>query len=143
MKTARLSKILEVAGQPGNHVLLVSPETDRTLQQAIKTGRVMTIHQQPFGSKADYGTIGFGPGPYRQYLIFPGSLSAFAGSRVVGINYDLLSPGDSAKRPARPSAAERKAPRGTEGPKRHFSAAKIIKFENPERKKKKRATRGR
>jgi hypothetical protein len=144
MKTVRLSKVLEAAGEPGSHVLLVSPENDKALQQAIRTHRVMTIHQQPFGPKADYGTVGFELGSSSQYLIFPRSISEFAGLRVVGIDYGLLAPEGSTKRATRPPAAAGKKPRVAEKPNRRtVPTGKIIRFERPRGKKKNRAARGR
>lgn len=144
MKTVRLSKVLEAAGEPGSHVLLVSPENDKALQQAIRTHRVMTIHQQPFGPKADYGTVGFELGSSSQYLIFPRSISEFAGLRVVGIDYGLLAPEGSTKRATRPPAAAGKKPRVAEKPNRRtVPTGKIIRFERAGGKKKNRAARGR
>ena len=90
MKTARFAAIVEAAGKPDTHLLLVSPEKDKTLQAAIKTHRVMTVHQELAGNKADHGTVGFVPGGARQFLIFPKSITKFKGIRVVGIKYDLL-----------------------------------------------------
>jgi hypothetical protein len=144
MKTVRLSKVLEAAGEPSNHVLLVSPESDKALQQAIRTHRVMTIHQQPFGPKADYGTVGFELRSSSQYLIFPRSISEFAGLRVVGIDYGLLAPEGSTKRATRPPTAAGKKPRVAEKPnRRSVPTGKIIRFERPGEKKKNRAARGR
>ena len=136
MKTVRLSKVLEAAGEPGNHVLLVSPESDKALQQAIRTHRVMTIHQQPFGPKADYGTVGFELRSSSQYLIFPRSISEFAGLRVVGIDYGLLAPEGSTKRATRPPTAAGKKPRVAEKPdRRTVPTGKIIRFEGPGKKR--------
>ena len=144
MKTVRLSKVLEAAGEPSSHVLLVSPESDKALQQAIRTHRVMTIHQQPFGPKADYGTVGFELRSSSQYLIFPRSISEFAGLRVVGIDYGLLAPEGSTKRATRPPAAAGKKPRVAEKPNRRtVPTGKIIRFERAGEKKKNRAARGR
>jgi len=132
LKTVRLSKVLEAAGDPSNHVLLVSPENDKALQHAIRTHRVMTIHQQPFGPKADYGTVGFELGSSSQYLIFPRSISEFAGLRVVGIDYGLLAPEGSTKRATRPPAAAGKKPRVAEKPNRRtVPTGKIIGFGRP------------
>ena len=144
MKTVRLSKVLEAAGEPGSHVLLVSPENDKALQQAIRTHRVMTIHQQPFGPKADYGTVGFELGSSSQYLIFPRSISKFAGLRVVGIDYGLLAPEGSTKRATRPPAAAGKKPRVAEKPIGGRSQpARSSGLGDPGEKKKNRAARGR
>ena len=93
MKTARFAAVVEVAGTPDTHLLLVSPEKDKALQAAIRTHRVMTVHQELVGNKADHGTVDFEPGRARQFLIFPKSISKFKGIRVVGIKYDLLEAG--------------------------------------------------
>ena len=61
MKTARFAAVVEAAGKPDTHLLLVSPEKDKALQAAIKTHRVMTVHQELVGNKADHGTFGFVP----------------------------------------------------------------------------------
>ena len=91
MKTVRFSALVEAAGRPDTYLLLLPPEKDKGLQAAIKARRVMTLHQEPVGSKKDYGTVGFEPGRARQFLIFPKSISSFQGSRIVGVKYDLLA----------------------------------------------------
>ncbi len=64
----------------------------------------MTVSQEPVGTKADRGEVGFEPGRARQSLIFPKSLRAFGGHTVVGVKYDLLSSREIPK-------GERAAPR--------------------------------
>ena len=95
MKTERFASIVESSGNPVAHLLLISPEKDKVLQTAIRTNRVLTVHQNLTGNKADYGTVGFEPGGARQYLIFPRSLAKFREFRIVGIKYDLLMTGVS------------------------------------------------
>jgi hypothetical protein len=51
MKTARFAAVVEAAGKPDTHLLLVSPERDKALQAAIRTHRVMTVHQELVGNK--------------------------------------------------------------------------------------------
>jgi hypothetical protein len=77
---------------------LRSPKKDRELQSAIKANRLLTVHQQHVGTKADHGEVGFKAGTARQYLVFPRSLAKFVGRKVIGINYDLLD-GTVVKRP--------------------------------------------
>jgi hypothetical protein len=103
MKTARFAAVVEAAGKPDTHLLLVSPEKDKALQAAIKTHRVMTVHQELVGNKADHGTVGFVPGRARQLLIFPKSIFKFNGMHIVGIKYDLLkaSPSKGRAKPRR------------------------------------------
>jgi hypothetical protein len=95
MKAARFVNVVEAAGRPDVHVLLTRPENDSTLQAAIKSHRVMTVHQNRIRGKADQGTVGFDPGQSRQFLIFPRSISQFAGRSIVAIKYDLLKGGDA------------------------------------------------
>jgi len=84
MKTARFAAVVEAAGKPDTHLLLVSPEKDKALQAAIKAHRVMTVHQELVGNKADHGTVGFVPGRARQFLIFPKSGPACHGGLGAG-----------------------------------------------------------
>jgi hypothetical protein len=90
METVRFAKIVESSGKPDTHLLLTDPAKDKTLQAAIKSNRVMTVHQESGSTKTDYGTVGFEEGASRQFLLFPKTLKPFAGKRVVGIKYDLL-----------------------------------------------------
>jgi hypothetical protein len=121
MKTARFVSVVEAAGHPDVHVLLTRPENDSALQAAIRSHRVMTVHQSRIRGKADQGTVGFDPGQSRQFLIFPRSLSQFAGRSIVAIKYDLLKGGDAqaqakssktanSTRKSRPNAKPPKAP---------------------------------
>jgi hypothetical protein len=90
MGTIRFSKIVEAAGKPVAHVLWIDPEKDRILKKAVNANRVMTVHQQLTGAKADCGTVGFQKGVSGQILIFPKSRKRFADKRVTGVKYDLL-----------------------------------------------------
>jgi hypothetical protein len=49
----------------------------------------MTVHTGT-GAQTDFGAIGYADDPQAQVLIFPRSLKAFEGRKVVGIKYDLL-----------------------------------------------------
>lgn len=112
MKTVRFSNVVEKAGQPETHLVLLAPAKDRALQKAIKTNRVMTVQQTTVGTKTDRGEIGFHPGTSRQFLIFPRSLRAFAGRSVVGIKYDLLGSPEIPKSERAPAPKPpKKAPR--------------------------------
>ncbi len=74
----------------------------------------MTVHQSTRGQHADHAEVAFEAGTKRQFLIFPKSLKRFAGSRVVGIKYELMESGQvSQKRPTpKPgSARSRKSPK--------------------------------
>lgn len=110
MKTVRFSNVVQKAGQPETHLVLVEPSKDRTLQAAIKTHRVMTVQQTAVGTKTDRGEVGFHPGTSRQFFVFPRSLRTFAGRTVVGIKYDLLG---SAEVPKSERAAAPRPPKKT------------------------------
>src|SRR6476646_5034194 len=129
MKTARFAAVVEVAGTPDTHLLLVSPEKDKALQAAIRTHRVMTVHQELVGNKSDHGTVDFEPGRARQFLIFPKSISKFKGSRIVGIKYDLLKagrpPGERAKSVKEPSPEKKSKPLA-------LAHEKVVHFTKPE-----------
>jgi hypothetical protein len=136
MKTARFAAVVEVAGNPQTHLLLVSPEKDKVLQAAIKAHRVMTVHQELVGNKADHGTVGFEPGRARQFLIFPKSILEFKGIRIVAVKYDLLD-NRAQKARAKPAKAPKKAaPEPTfheEKPKRQEPThEKVVHFTKPE-----------
>ena len=148
MKTATFSAVVQAAGTPTTHLLLVPPEKDKVLQAAIKGHRVMTLHQRPTGSKADYGTVGFESGGARQFLIFPKSLSEFQEMRIIAIRYELLE--DSAVLEVTQDKAdavqEKEAkpakPRRSAGPRQKRSRKdstgskppleKVVHFERPE-----------
>jgi hypothetical protein len=90
MVTVRFSKVVQAAGKPIVHLLWVDPAKDTTLRNAIKAARVMTVHQQPAGTNADYGAVGFEKNVSGQILIFPKSLKQFSDRRVIGVKYDLI-----------------------------------------------------
>ena len=100
MDTARFSKVIEACGKPDIHLLLVDPATDKTLQAAVRSNRVMTIYQEPGNKKSDHGVIGFEEGKSRQFLVFPKTLEPFVGQRIVGIKYDLLESEPAPKKEA-------------------------------------------
>jgi hypothetical protein len=143
METAHFSKVVEAAGRPVVHVLWIDPDIDPILKNAIKAGKVMTVHQGLTNGKADYGTVGFERGVSGQILIFPKSLKRFADRRVTGVKYDLF---DSASVP-RGQPAPRSAPfkRMTKSKARETkvrataersvveekAAAKVVKFLDP------------
>jgi hypothetical protein len=144
MKTERFGSIVQAAGNPVAHLLLISPEKDKVLQTAIKTNRVLTVHQNLTGNKADYGTIGFEPGGACQYFIFPKSLAKFRETRIVGIKYDLLKAGvskDVGKTVAQPQRSASQTSAGDRGrrerPKKKVEpqevpTEKLVHFTRPE-----------
>ncbi len=112
MKTVRFSNLVDSSGKPDTYLLFVEPEDDRTFQKAVKSKRVVTVFQNASGNKTDHGEVGFAPGPSRQYLVFPKSVGAFDGRKVVGIKYDLLesAPIPKSKRADRPSPPPKRRP---------------------------------
>lgn len=129
---------MESAGRPDIHLIFEKPEKDTNLQKAIKAERVITVFQPVRGSKADYGEPGFHPGASRQYLIFPRSVRAFSGCRVVGIDFDLLTALPASTKTKRPAPATRKKPAKSGGRTRSTRAkmrraadippGKLVKF---------------
>jgi hypothetical protein len=128
MKTVRFATVVEAAGRPDVHILLTRPENDSALQAAIKAHRVMTVHQDRIRRRADHGTIGFDPGLSRQFLIFPRSLSQFAGRSIVAIKYDLLQDGESQAESKSPKTTKRKRTSGSKTKRLETSTTKIIPF---------------
>ncbi len=90
MANVRFSKVVQSAGQPDIHLLWMDPTKDTVLKKAIKAHRVVTLHQATTGTQTDYGTVGFQKGVSGQILIFPKSVKAFEGKRIVGVKYELL-----------------------------------------------------
>jgi hypothetical protein len=114
-ETIRFSQVVERSGQPEPFTLWVKPEKDRKFQSALKDHRVLTVHQDTVGSKADYGTVGFTEDSHAQFLIFPKSLKRFEGKRIVGVKYELLKEDVSPKKKSalatlRPTTSKKPAP---------------------------------
>jgi len=124
MKTVRFTEVVRHSGQPHVHTLWLAPEKDPELARARKTDRIMTVGASDGAGKTEVGFVGFDPAkhPGAQFLIFPKSLQAFEGARVVGIKFDLIeqpklvpatpakkraAPPPKAKRPAKPAAPGR------------------------------------
>lgn len=122
MKTARFSQLVQRCGKPESYLVLMTPAKDKTLQAAIQAQRVLTVTQATKGAKADYGEVGFQEGGTRQYLVFPKSLRSFAGKKIVGINYDLLS---LKELPASQRAPAPKEPRPKKTSRQTKSAGKV------------------
>ena len=105
MKTARFSQVVAKCGKPVVHDQWLPPEKDAALKQAVKSGRIMTVHFHTVGTRKDYGEVGLGEGGQRVLLVFPKSLRAFKDRRIVGISYDLLK---EEPPPKRKTAAQKK-----------------------------------
>lgn len=101
MKTARFAQVVSKCGRPVVHDQWLTPEKDATLKKAVKDNRLMTVHIHTVGSQKDHGETGLTKGGQRVLLIFPKTLRAFDGRRIVGIDYGLLK--------EEPQAARQKA----------------------------------
>ncbi|MES2572310.1 MAG: hypothetical protein V4710_19925 [Verrucomicrobiota bacterium] len=127
MKTVRFSQVVEKCGQPEAYTLWVAPETDKKLQSALRQHRVMSVHQEVVGSRKDYGEVGLASGKHHGLLLFPRSLKAFEGCRVVGLKYDLLASAEPAKSPAPAKEPRKQRPAKKAPPPR----LELIAFEPP------------
>lgn len=101
--TVRFAKVVDTAGKPQLHTLWAGAEHDPEFQRAVKARRVMTVHQENVGTKADFGEVGFTSDGPAQFLVFPRTLRAFEGQKIVGIKYDLVAEPP----PARPPRAKK------------------------------------
>jgi hypothetical protein len=89
--TVRFSELVKMIGTPEVYLPLSDPKHDRPFMRAVREERVLSLKQEPTGTKKDFGTVGYLPERYVSYLIFPKSLSTFKGQRVIGIKYDTLN----------------------------------------------------
>ena len=85
VKTARFSQVVEECGEPQVYTLWQKPAADRHFQAQVKKNRVMTVLKSETGT--DFGIIGLKESKEARYLIFPKSLKAFAGNRIIGIDW--------------------------------------------------------
>jgi hypothetical protein len=88
--TVRFSVVLQASGEPEVYLPLTHPRSDRQFMQAVREHRVLSLKQEPTGSKKDFATVGFLEEKFVSYLVFPKSLEAFEDKRVIGIKYDRL-----------------------------------------------------
>jgi cytosine deaminase len=114
VKTARFTEVVATCGAPEVVTLWVDPKEDKSFQGALREERIMTVHQTVVGSKKDFGEVGFIRGGNVAHLLFPKSLKHYAGRRIVGIDYRLLSQPKAAG-PLAPSA--HKSARKTQTPR--------------------------
>jgi hypothetical protein len=105
MQTVRFTRVVEKSGPPEVYLLFTKPEDDADFQKALKANRILTVHTAAGTSNTDYGLPGYSGNAHAQILIFPRSLKAFEGRRVVGIKYDLLHEEPATSK--HPSAAKR------------------------------------
>jgi hypothetical protein len=88
-KTVRFSQVIEKCGKPEVYTLWQKSSADRHLQAQLKNNRVMTILKTESGT--DFGIAGFKEKKGAAYLVFPKSLKRFVDTRVVGIDWTLIS----------------------------------------------------
>ncbi len=131
MTTARFKDLVARVGRPEVHLSWSGPAKDAVLQEAAKANRLLSVHQNTRGGKKDHGEVGLHAGRDVQYLLFPKSLRAFAGKRIVGIDYDALGGELSASAPA----VTKRAKKASAAPKAERGKAdnKIVAFEPPSR----------
>lgn len=103
----RFTEVVKAAGEPEVYLPLADPKEDRNFMRAVGEQRVLSLKQQPTGSKKDFGSVGFLEEKYVTYLIFPKALTAFAGKRVVGINYETVQQADVTTSKAAPASMKR------------------------------------
>ncbi len=89
----------------------------------------MTVHQGGTGHTADYGIVGFEKGVTGQILVFPKSIKAYAGLRIVGVKYELLNedPVSRSQRDNRPT--KRSKPGSDPNPQNPKPAPKPVPLE--------------
>lgn len=92
--TVRFSIVTAAAGTPEVYLPLADPKHDRNFMRAVREDRVLSLKQEPTGTRKDFGAVGFVEEKFVSYLIFAKSLRQFAGKRVVGIKYDTLRPAE-------------------------------------------------
>jgi hypothetical protein len=121
--TVRFSVVLQASGEPEVYLPLTNPRRDRQFMQAVREHRVLSLKQEPTGSKKDFGTVGFVEEKFVSYLVFPKSLEGFEDKRVIGIKYDRLQTaevttprGGSEKRPPKARATSTGKPPGPTPP---------------------------
>jgi hypothetical protein len=134
VSTARFATVVEKFGEPEPHLVLMNPAKDKTLQAAIKGNRVMTVIQSAVGTTADRGIVGFEPGKGRQFLIFPKSLRALSGKRIVGIKYDLwkTKPIPKSKRAAPPKLPSKPKPKVRKIGSKLLAPSNVVAFRRRE-----------
>lgn len=134
VKTARFRDIVAKAGQPEIVTLWQEPKKNPAFQRAQREQRVMSVHQTVTSTKKDFGEVGYVAGANITYLVFPKSLKAFAGRRIVGIDYSLLVPAEKAtsKNPRTSGAKPKAEPRKKRPRTPQFEIVREEKSSQPE-----------
>lgn len=142
MKTVRFSKVVEKCGRP--EVYLLMTETDPDFQKALDANKIMSLSDDSHGAGTEFGKVGYDKKRKGQLLLFPKSLKAFEGIKVVGIKYDLFAEGEPTLAPSKKSAKEKKTSKKTKShPAKNLrpassqkaekvSPAKVLHFPKPD-----------
>ena len=108
-KTARFKEVVERCGRPELYTAWMNPKRDPRFQEAWRENRILSVKQR-VGGKKDFGEVGYVRESGVAYLVFPNSLEAFEGRKIVGIQYDLMAEseplGRAVRRGQRPKAAQ-------------------------------------
>ncbi len=126
--TVRFADLVKKGGKPEVHLSWMAPAKDPELQRALKQHRLVTLHQHARGPR-DFGVVGFEPGRDAQFLVFPESLRAFAGRKVIGIKYEMLQDPPAEK----PSSSAAREKRKSESPKPRSQRSTRSVRERPKR----------
>ena len=110
-KEIRFGELVNRAGKPEAVTLWSDPKRDRGFMKAVRENRVVTLIQQPFIKKKDFGEIGFHEDPRAAYLIFPKPLHKGEASHVVGIKYELMAEARVLLGAAKPAVRQEAKPR--------------------------------
>ncbi len=96
--------------------------------KAVRDNRVVTLIQQAFIKKKDFGEIGFHRDPRAAYLIFPKSLPKGEASHVVGIKQELIGRPRVLLAAARPAVQKRLKPPSPRHREKRVKSTRAPKF---------------
>lgn len=115
VKTARFRDVVAKCGAPAVVTLWQEPERDSKFCRDDAAGRILTVTAHPETGGKDTAEVGFHPGENTTYLRFAKSLKAYAGRRIVGLDYNLLAEAEpmEAKPHRKVSTAKPKATKTT------------------------------
>ena len=124
VKQVRFTQLVGAAGRPHSATLWVAdPTKDPAFKKAIDENRIVTVHHVNVGGKKESGEVGFQRGGAASYLIFPKSLPYEAGTKIIGLKFEMLDE-PAVKNPVKIKEAKRK-------PK--VEKTKVVKFPAPEK----------
>jgi hypothetical protein len=103
--TIRFAELVKTSGRPQILTLWSSPGRDVELAKAIHDNRVVTLKQVNVGTKKDFGLVGFFKQRQSAFLIFPKPIEPAAGTKVIGIKYELIE----TPKPADPVSLDERA----------------------------------